>query len=228
MWAVSANRPAEADSVSNSKARVEAERAGPPFLLFSDDDRGQQLFFFPPGSSQLSVGRGRSSDVLLDWDDQVSRLHARFERVGNDWEVVDDGLSSNGTFVNQARLSGRRRLIDGDCLRFGTTTVTFRWSAPGPSGTDDAAGAPAVVDLSTTQRRVLVALCRPCKGKNGFASPATDQQIADELFLSVGAVKAHLSVLSAKLGVDALPENETRARLVERGCSAGLVSDRDL
>jgi DNA-binding NarL/FixJ family response regulator len=85
-----------------------------------------------------------------------------------------------------------------------------------------------VVDLSTTQRRVLVALCRPCKGKNGFASPATDQQIADELFLSVGAVKAHLSVLSAKLGVDALPENETRARLVERGCSAGLVSDRDL
>ena len=43
--------------------------------------------------------------------------------------------------------------------------------------------------LSTTQRRVLVALCRPYKGRSGFASPATDEQIAEELFLSVGEVE---------------------------------------
>jgi FHA domain-containing protein len=223
MSAVSANRPAEADS----SARLEAEGASRPFLLFSDDDRGQQLFFFPSGSSQLSVGRGHSSDILLDWDDQVSRLHARFERVGSHWEVVDDGPSRNGTFVNQARLSGRCRLTDGDSVRFGTTTVTFRLPARSQPDRGDVAGAPAV-DLSTTQRRVLVALCRPCKGKKGFAGPATDQQIADELFLSVGAVKGHLTVLYAKLGVDALRRDDTRVRLVERALTAGMVADRDL
>jgi FHA domain-containing protein len=228
MSAVSGNPPAEADSTSDSSARLEDERGGRPFLLFSDDDRGQQFFFFPPGSSQLSVGRGHSSDILLDWDDQVSRLHARFERVGSHWEVVDDGLSSNGTFVNQERVSGGRRLIDGDSVRFGTTTVTFRLPALAQPATGDIAAASAAVDLSTSQRRVLVALCRPCNGQNGFASPATDQQIADELFLSVGAVKGHLRVLYAKLGVDALQDADTRARLVERACSAGLVSDRDL
>ncbi len=82
--------------------------------------------------------------------------------------------------------------------------------------------------LSTTQRRVLAALCRPYKGRSGFASPATDEQIAEELFLSVGAVRTHLTVLYAKLGVEQLPQNETRVRLVERAFLAGLISERDL
>ena len=50
--------------------------------------------------------------------------------------LVDDGLSSNGTFVNQERLNGRRRLNDGDNLRFGRTTVIFpRPGASGPAAT---------------------------------------------------------------------------------------------
>ena len=66
---------------------------------------------------------------------------------------------------------------------------------------------PAAVGLSTTQRRVLVGAVPSIQGAgSGFASPATDQQIADELFLSVGAVRTHLSVLYAKLGVEQLPQ----------------------
>jgi pSer/pThr/pTyr-binding forkhead associated (FHA) protein len=230
MGGVSANPPADAQSVSDSKARVEAERSGRPFLLYRDADGLQQLFFFEPGSASTSVGRRPPSDLLLDWDDQVSRRHARFEQIEGNWEVVDDGLSSNGTFVNAERVSGRRRLNDGDTLRFGSTTITFRSPERAQPRTADAAQAQAqaAAGLSTTQRRVLAALCRPYKGRRGFASPATDQQIADELFLSVGTVKTHLSVLYAKLGVETLPGNETRVRLVERAFSAGLISERDL
>lgn len=228
MSAVSANPPADAQSISDLKARVEAERAGQPFLLFRDRDGRQRLFFFEPDVGQASVGRQASSDLVLDWDDQVSRLHARFERAGDGWEVVDDGLSRNGTFVNDERVSGRRRVNDGDTVRFGTTLVTFRSPKPEQRGVAKAAGAADTVHLSTTQRRVLEALCRPYKGRGGFASPATDEQIAEELFLSVGAVKAHLNVLYAKLGVAELPRNETRVRLVERALSAGLVADGDL
>jgi pSer/pThr/pTyr-binding forkhead associated (FHA) protein len=226
MGGVSANPPADARSVSDLKARAEAERAGRSFLLYSDGEVGEQLFFFEPGSADATVGRQPSSDLPLVWDDQVSRRHARFERVNDAWELVDDGLSSNGTFVNEERLSGRRRLKDGDTLRFGTTTVTFR--SPRQAGTADAAETPAMVGLSTTQRRVLVALCRPYKGRSGFASPATDQQIAEELFLAVGEVRGHLSVLYAKLGIEQLRQGETRVRLVERAFSAGLISERDL
>ena len=124
MWGVSAT--ADAQSVSEMNARVEAERAGRPFLLYRDGHDRQQLLFFTPEATQASVGRRPPADLLLDWDEQVSRLHARFERVGDDWELIDDGLSRNGTFLNEERLSGRRRLSDGDTLRFGATTVTFR------------------------------------------------------------------------------------------------------
>ena len=48
------------------------------------------------------------------------------------------------------------------------------------------------------------------------------------LFLAVGVVKTHLSVLCAKLAVGELPQNEARVRLVERAFSDGVISERDL
>jgi predicted component of type VI protein secretion system len=233
MGGVSANPP------------IEAERGGGPFLLYRDGDDREQVFSFQPGSAQASVGRERPSDLVLGWDGQVSRLHARFERVDDGWTVVDDGMSRNGTFVNGERVSGRRPLNDGDTLRFGATEMTFRSppvEAPAPQAeapppvaaqappaiAGDPAPAPEPgVDLSTSQHRVLVALCRPYKS-GGFATPPSDQQIADELFLSVRAVKTHLAVLFAKLGVDELPEDQRRVGLVERAFQSGVISERDL
>jgi hypothetical protein len=216
-------------SVSDLKARIEAERTGHPFLLYKDDAGKQQLFALESGLTQASVGRRESSDLAFGWDDQVSRLHAQFERVERDWTVIDDGLSRNGTFVNGERLSGRRRLTDGDTVRFGSTTVTFRSpEVDQQSGTAVASQSPTAVDLSTTQRRVLVGLCRPYKDGGSFASPATNQQVADELFLSVDAVKTHLRVLFAKFGIEQLPQNQKRIRLVERAFYSGVISERDL
>jgi len=229
MSGVPANPPAGTGSVSELKARIEAERTGHPFLLYRDGSDHQRLFSLEPGRAQASVGRRDASDLVLDWDDQVSRLHAVFERVEQDWTVVDDGLSRNGTFVNGERLTGRRRLSDGDTVRFGSTTMTFRSpAAEVQAGTAVASQIPTAVDLSTTQRRVLVALCRPYKDGTAFASPATNQQVAEELFLSVDAVKTHLRVLFAKFGVEQLPQNQKRIRLVERAFYSGLIAERDL
>jgi pSer/pThr/pTyr-binding forkhead associated (FHA) protein len=228
MGAMSPNPPADVRPVSELLARLEAEQAGRPFLRYRDGDDSQRLFVFEPGLTNASVGRQPPADLLLDWDDRVSRLHARFERVQDGWEVVDDGLSRNGTFVNEERLSGRCRLKDGDALRFGTTTVTFRSPKREQPVPTDRGETPAAVRLSTTQRRVLVALCRPYNVRSGFAGPATDEQIAEELFLSTTAVTTHLGVLFAKLGIERQPGNESRIQLVERAFSAGLISQRDL
>ncbi len=107
--------------------------------------------------------------------------------------------------------------------------MTFRSpQAEVHAGTAVASQIPTAVDLSTTQRRVLVALCRPYKDGTAFASPATNQQIAEELFLSVDAVKTHLRVLFAKFGIEQLPQNQKRIRLVERAFYSGLIAERDL
>ena len=47
--------------------------------------------------------------------------------------MVDDGLSSNGTFVRGERVAGRRRLADGDVLTVGSTAIAYR--APTSHGT---------------------------------------------------------------------------------------------
>ena len=57
-------------------------------------------------------------------DEEVSRLHAVIECVGSHWTVVDDGMSRNGTFVNGERITGRRRLRQGDSIRIGGTLLT--------------------------------------------------------------------------------------------------------
>jgi pSer/pThr/pTyr-binding forkhead associated (FHA) protein len=159
----------------------------------------------------------------------VSRAHAELERIGGVWTISDDGLSRNGTFVNGERVARRQRLRDGDVMCVGQTVMLFRH--PVSAGFSETRfGGPELSPptISDAQRRVLVALCRPYKDPGPFTTPTTNQQIADELFLSVEAVKTHLRALYARFGVEDLPHNRKRARLIERAFQTGLVSDRDL
>lgn len=177
----------------------------------------------------MTVGRSAESDVSLTGDDEVSRLHAVIEYVGGHWTIVDDGLSRNGTYVNGDRLTGRRRLRAGDSVRVGGTALTFQEFGGGADDATMVAGEiPHVRALTQTQRSVLVALCRPYKHGAAFANPASNQQIADELFLTVDTVKTHLRTLFGKFGVEDLPQNRKRVALAERALHSGLVSRRDL
>jgi pSer/pThr/pTyr-binding forkhead associated (FHA) protein len=217
-----------AASPAELQEQLVAARGGTPFLVYRDGD-GRQRIVGLEDRRRLTVGRDRDADISLSWDSQVSRVHAELECIGSQWTVADEGLSRNGSFVNGERVTGRRRLSDGDALRFGRTQVAFCAPELGRSSTtivgDDI---PLADTLSPAQRRVLVALCRPYKGSPSFATPATNQEIAAELVLSIDAVKTHLRVLFQKFGVEHLPQNQKRARLVERALMSGLVSERDL
>src|SRR5438046_2253756 len=78
-----------------------------------------------------------------------------------------------------------------------------------------------------TPLQVLTALARPYK-HDEFAAPASNGQIAAELHLSVDAVKAHLRMLFQRFGIEALPPNQKRSRLVAEALQSGIVSPRDL
>jgi FHA domain-containing protein/regulatory LuxR family protein len=216
-------------SPSELKAQIEAERAGVPFLVLRDGEDRQQLFVLSGELERVTVGRAEQTDLALHWDTEVSRIHAELSRIGRDWTVEDDGLSRNGTHVNGERIVGRRLLKDGDVVRFGKTSTTYRQPLTANlTMTEVASDLPDRASLSDAQRRVLVALCRPFKESSGYVTPATNQQIADELFLSVDAVKTHLRTLFQKFGIEDLPQNQKRVKLVERVLGLGLVSRRDL
>ena len=218
-----------AASAPELKAQIEAERDGRPFLVFRDGSDQQRIVAIEAGAAELWVGRGESADVRLGWDEEVSALHAQIAIVRDECTLVDDGLSRNGSYVNEERVHGRRHLRDGDALRFGRTTVVYR--RPGdsaPEATAIATETPAAATISPAQRRVLLALCRPYKDGGGFATPATNQQIGEELHLSVDAVKTHMRALFEKLGVGDLPQNRKRVALVERALQSGAVNSREL
>lgn len=199
-----------------------------PALVFRDE-AGTQQFVSLEGQSSLTIGRGSGCDVRLAWDERVSRVHAGLERVGSDWALVDDGLSRNGTFLNGERLNGRRRLRDGDTFVLGSTSFRFRDSTRVTTQlTKVGEQLVTAASLSPTQRQIVTTLCRPYKYDDPYATPASNQQIADELFLSVDAVKTHLRTLFQKFGIEDLPQNQKRVKLVERVLGLGLVSRRDL
>ncbi len=188
----------------------------------------QQRWPLPPEGGTVTIGRASSADVCLSEDSQVSRVHAVLERVAGLWTLVDDGLSRNGTFLNGRRLAHRARLRDRDKIRIGGTVLTF-CAPPQTASSQTVAGdmLPAVTRLTEAQRSILVALCRPYEDARPYASPASNQQIASELFLSLDAVKTHLRVLFHKFGIENLPQNQKRARLAEIALELGLVVDTE-
>jgi pSer/pThr/pTyr-binding forkhead associated (FHA) protein len=199
--------------------RLQAERRGVPFVLYLDGD-GRQRIVELSDERPLCIGRQPSSDIPLSWDTEVSRAHAMLERVGEEWTLVDDGLSRNGSYVNGQRVRARQRLADGDAIAVGRTLIVFAAAAPElvPTETTRAGAPPA---LSAAQRRVLSALCRPFV-EDAFAAPPSNREIAEQLVVSVETVKSHLHALFELFGVEDMPQNRKRAELVRRAFERGV------
>jgi predicted component of type VI protein secretion system len=223
------DRPRErpvARTTADVQALIAAERGGQPFLTGRMGDGSQVIFLLPRDRWRLTVGRKSESDIALVWDGEVSRAHALLEQVGDQWTLVDDGLSSNGSFVNGQRVVGRQRLRQGDRLCFGNTQLLYRDPGPAESEATRREPASSAMPLAPNQHKVLVALCRPLNDGTSTL-PATNRQIADEVFLSVDAVKAQLRVLFDRFGLAELAQNEKRARLAHAALAAGAVTPRD-
>jgi DNA-binding CsgD family transcriptional regulator len=207
--------------------RLEIERRGIPFLVYRDPAGRQLIRAIAPGERTLAIGRRTGSGVRLEFDDQVSRLHAELELVGEDWTIADDGLSRNGTFVGHERVHGRRRLSDGDAITVGHTVLLFRCPEVASDRTKSATGLPRVAGISAADRCVLVALCRPLRDAPA-SLPASNQQIADELHLSIPAVKKRLGALYDRFGLGALAQTEKRVALAHEAIRQGLVTPGEL
>lgn len=80
-----------------------------------------------PGSSfelhgTTRIGRGAENAIRLDDDSTVSSRHAVLDsRTDGVW--VEDSGSTNGTFVNGARVTSARLLQPGDVVRIGHTDL---------------------------------------------------------------------------------------------------------
>jgi len=205
-----------ASSPAELQARLAAERSDAPFVELRDGDGTQHLVAL--SGEEITVGRSPSCGIALPWDAQVSRSHASIECLDGVWTVLDDGRSTNGTFVNEERVQGRRPLRHLDVIRVGATRLRFH----DPSETTDSkltevASQGVVPQLTPAQMRVLIALCRPADG------PASNEEIADELTVSIDTVKTHMRALFDAFDLQASAPYRKRFELVRIAVDSGLV-----
>lgn len=71
----------------------------------------------------VTFGR-QGADVVLD-DPYISEQHARVYAEGGEWLITDLG-STNGTYLNQMKVTTPTALAAGDQLAIGKTTVEVR------------------------------------------------------------------------------------------------------
>jgi pSer/pThr/pTyr-binding forkhead associated (FHA) protein len=173
----------------------------------------------PLQADRVTVGKAAENDVPLEHDPTASRLHAVLEHFSAGWSVSDLG-SSNGTSINGERIWSSHRLQHGDEIRIGQTRLVFHDPLAVGATVTQADEAPP--NLTSRERDVLVALCRPLLDRDMFTEPASTQAIAEELVITQAAVKQHLANLYDKFDVGA--EGSRRARLANEALRRGAVS----
>jgi len=75
-------------------------------------------------SRPILIGRADDSTLVLD-DDYASTRHARLSMQGDEWYVEDLG-STNGTYLDRAKVTGPTRVPLGVPVRIGKTVIELR------------------------------------------------------------------------------------------------------
>jgi pSer/pThr/pTyr-binding forkhead associated (FHA) protein len=92
---------------------------GVRLVVLDGPDSGRE---FPlTGAFAIAIGRDDTAGIVIE-DEQVSRRHALLT-VSDDGARVDDLGSTNGTWVNGARIATPQPLLAGDELRVGGTRL---------------------------------------------------------------------------------------------------------
>jgi DNA-binding NarL/FixJ family response regulator len=155
-------------------------------------------------TAAMAAGEALAANVAKNGLTQSNKAKGAVNVPGN---VV---IQRAYTFTNYA---GRFLYLEAHNKLHGDSTAAVRVGA-------------SDIPLSESQRKVLVALCRPLKD-SAYAAPATNKDIAQEVFLSVDAVKAHLRVLFERFDLDDLPQNQKRARLAAVALVNGVVKQHE-
>lgn len=85
--------------------------------------RGKQVGLTMNLGDSLQIGRSADCQLILD-DDYVSTRHARIYRMSTGYWVEDLG-STNGTYLNENRITSAAPFTTSDTLRIGRTLLAL-------------------------------------------------------------------------------------------------------
>lgn len=118
--------PPPTPAVASAQVSVPSPAAQAPGAIATGNPRliGEDGVIHSLSDDVFRIGRLQDCQARFD-DPNVSRHHAELRRRGDTYGVIDLG-STNGTLVNGVRTVGETRLNDGDTVRVGNNSLTFR------------------------------------------------------------------------------------------------------
>lgn len=118
---------AEAAAEKNQQLaeRLQQQFAG-AFLYIRNPELGVSDRRFIPNGANMVLGSAPDCDIVLpNVGGSVTSRHAIIEIIADEtW--VRDLSSTNGTFVNERKVTKRAQLQDGETLRFGSCAALFK------------------------------------------------------------------------------------------------------
>ena len=147
----------------------------PALVVREGPAAGQRI----PLSGETELGRVGTD--LLQEDAEVSRRHA-LVRSGVGGVEIEDLGSSNGTWVNDERISGTRKLSNGDRVRIGQTTFEVQLEEAG-AGTVIAGmptAGPGVTQVAPTPAAGMTQPGQPSEAQPPAPEPTRAEPPAEE------------------------------------------------
>lgn len=110
---------AELSSETSPRPRTGPTSAAPARLAAISGRSAGSSATLPALGNEIFLGRSPQSDLVID-DDYASGQHAKIWRDVEGY-VIEDLTSTNGTYVNDERITRPTRFGDGDEIRIGRT-----------------------------------------------------------------------------------------------------------
>src|SRR5689334_8914326 len=100
------------------------------FMIMSGPDDGTVLAFTAPKQGDAYIiGRREDCDIVLPYDSQVSRQHAKVFSQDGKW-FVQDMQSRNGTYVGKQKIDQPALIEPGHMFRVGRTWIKLTGGQP--------------------------------------------------------------------------------------------------
>ncbi|MDP9341063.1 MAG: FHA domain-containing protein [Actinomycetota bacterium] len=109
--------------VARGATPTRAGKGKAPTSVVVRDEAGKKLDSVPLAGA-VQIGRAEACHVRIE-DRYASQFHARLYSKNGAWYVEDLG-STNGTYLNQQRVSGSAQVQAGDHIRIGKTTLELK------------------------------------------------------------------------------------------------------
>ena len=85
---------------------------------------GRRKISVPLNKDLIKIGRARNNDIALEYDLEVSAVHAQIIREGNNY-FIEDLKSTNSTYINDVKINEKTKLMNNDIVKIGYVNFTF-------------------------------------------------------------------------------------------------------